>query len=90
MFRFWSDGLSRADGDRCAHEPSCSAFARKAMLRHPFPLSGWMALARLWRGARSSALRDLPLVLVDGALRLLDRLEDSEFWTQGYLPLSGR
>ncbi|NMB75333.1 MAG: membrane protein insertion efficiency factor YidD [Myxococcales bacterium] len=90
MFRFWVDGLSRADGDRCAHQPSCSAYARKVMLRHSFPVSGWMALARLWRGARSSALRELPLVLVDGALRLLDRVEDGKFWAAGYLPLSGR
>lgn len=90
LFRFWSDGLSRADGDRCAHQPSCSAYARQVMLRHSFPVSGWMALARLWRGAQSSAIRDLPLVLVDGALRLLDRVEDGAFWTAGYFPLSGR
>ncbi len=90
LFRFWSDGLSRADGDRCAHQPSCSAYARTVMLRHSFPVSGWMTLARLWRGARSSALRDLPLVLVNGAQRLLDGIEDGVFWAAGYLPLSGR
>lgn len=33
LFTVWSGFLTRADGERCAFEPSCSAYARQAIRR---------------------------------------------------------
>ena len=33
LFVVWSGALTKADGNRCAFEPSCSAFARQAIRR---------------------------------------------------------
>jgi putative component of membrane protein insertase Oxa1/YidC/SpoIIIJ protein YidD len=85
-FEVWRDLITRIDGTRCAHRPSCSAFAHQAISRHRLIPGMWMAINRLIRGARSSALRILPR----SGNRFLDRLEDNTFWKSGYLPMSGR
>jgi tetratricopeptide (TPR) repeat protein len=69
--------LSRLDGPRCPHRPSCAAYAREAVARHGLVLGGFAGAARLLRGTRSSALRLLPAA-PDGGL--LDPLEEATFW----------
>jgi putative component of membrane protein insertase Oxa1/YidC/SpoIIIJ protein YidD len=85
-FEVWRGLITRIDGPRCAHRPSCSAFAHQAISRHKLIPGLWMAMNRLIRGARSSAIR----MLARRANRFLDRLEDNAFWKSGYLPMSGR
>lgn len=87
--RLWSEALSRIDGPRCAHRPSCSAFAQQALARHRLPLGFWMALDRLMRGAHSSALRTLPVVATPAGVLFVDELSDHAFWRPGYSPWSG-
>ena len=73
-FRVWSELLTRIDGPRCAHRPSCSVYAYQALKRYGLPLGVWMALNRLMRGAQSSVLRTLPVVMGPGGIRYLDPL----------------
>ncbi|MBN2498549.1 MAG: membrane protein insertion efficiency factor YidD [Deltaproteobacteria bacterium] len=73
-FRLWSRLLTRIDGPRCAHRPSCAQYAHQAMARHGLPKGAWLALDRLMRGARSSALRALPIVAGPGGAFFLDPL----------------
>ncbi len=88
-FGVWSRLLTAIDGPRCAHRPTCSAYARRALARHGLPLGLWLAMGRLLRGAHSSALRRLPVVPGPGGPYLLDRLPDAAFWRPGYASWSG-
>ncbi len=76
-FMVWSDLLTRIDGPRCSHEPSCGAYARQAVTRHRLVPGLLMAINRLTRGAYSSAIRSLPLVLTDRGIKFLDKLPDN-------------
>lgn len=89
-FGFWQAVLTRIDGPRCSHRPTCSAFGHQALARHGLPLGFWIALERLMRGARSSAIRMLPAASVPGQVFFIDRLEDYTFWLEDYSPWSGR
>ena len=79
-FRVWAEVLTKIDGQRCAHRPSCSHFAHRAIRRHGVPLGIWMALSRLMRGAESSSIRRLMPVALPGGVYLVDRMEDYTFW----------
>jgi putative component of membrane protein insertase Oxa1/YidC/SpoIIIJ protein YidD len=79
-FQVWSQLLTKIDGRRCAHRPSCSRFAHQAIRRHKIPLGIWMALSRLMRGAESSAIRGLVPVAAPGGVYLIDKIEDYTFW----------
>lgn len=79
-FRVWSELLTKIDGRRCAHRPSCSQFAHESIRRHGIPLGVWMALSRLMRGAQSSSIRQLTPVAMAGGVYLIDRIEDYTFW----------
>lgn len=72
-YDLWSKLLTRIDGPRCMHRPTCSSYAIQAMSRSP--LTGfYKALSRLMRGPRSSALRMLPLVRLPEGVFYLDPL----------------
>jgi putative component of membrane protein insertase Oxa1/YidC/SpoIIIJ protein YidD len=79
-FRVWADLLTKIDGRRCAHRPSCSRFAHMAIREHGIPVGVWMALSRLMRGAQSSSIRRLTPVALPGGAYLVDRIEDYTFW----------
>jgi putative component of membrane protein insertase Oxa1/YidC/SpoIIIJ protein YidD len=79
-FRVWAELLTKIDGRRCAHRPSCSAFAYRAIQRYKVPVGIWMALCRLMRGAESSSIRGLVPVAAPGGVYLIDRIEDYTFW----------
>ncbi|RME28951.1 MAG: membrane protein insertion efficiency factor YidD [Deltaproteobacteria bacterium] len=82
---FWSELLTKIDGPRCAHRPTCSAYATESIRRHgPFP-GLFMALSRILRGPYSSPLRRLPLCRG----KFCDPPSEAEFWREGYLPMSG-
>jgi hypothetical protein len=74
--------LSVQDGPRCAHAPTCSLYGLQAVRRHP--LLGYpLAVNRLWRDERSSALRLLPIDLRGPVPRLYDPLDAADFWLRG-------
>lgn len=75
-FRAYQE-LSRIDGPRCPHSPSCSAYALQAYRARGLVPGAWIAAARLLRGTRSSALRPLPR---DASGRYVDPLERSTFF----------
>lgn len=72
----WSRLLTRIDGPRCAHQPSCSAYAQQAMARYGLPKGAWLALNRLMRGAHSSVLRRLPMIRKVSGIFFSDPLPD--------------
>jgi hypothetical protein len=76
---FYSNFLTRTDGPRCQHLPTCSRFASQAVARHGV-LGIAMGLDRLLQPSSSSALRLLPEVEWGGALRHYDPLDNYEFW----------
>jgi hypothetical protein len=86
----WSALLTRLDGPRCSHRPSCGIYARRALARHGLPLGVWLTLNRLIRGASSSAIRTLPRVRTPAGVFFLDPIENALFWRPDYLPICGR
>ena len=76
--------LTRIDGPRCQHLPTCSRFASQAVARHGL-LGIAMGLDRLQQPATSSVVRNLPDIEYgsEGGLRHFDPLENYEFWVSG-------
>lgn len=78
-FLFYRHVVTPIDGPRCAHRPTCSAYAMQAVRRHGV-VGFWLAYDRLLRGARSSSVRLLPVALERERIVYLDPLEESTFW----------
>ena len=78
-YLFYRTVVTPIDGPRCAHRPTCSAYAREAIGRHGV-VGLWLAYGRLLRDTRSSAARRLPVTLQAGRIVFLDPLEESTFW----------
>jgi hypothetical protein len=76
---FYSNFLTRTDGPRCQHLPTCSRFASQAVARHGV-LGIAMGLDRIIQPPVSSSLRVLPLVDFGGGVRHWDPIENYEFW----------
>jgi len=74
--------LTRVDGPRCQHYPTCSRFANQAVARHGV-IGIFIGLDRLIQPPQSSALRSLPQIEGFGGVRHLDPLENYEFWKPG-------
>ncbi len=89
FFKVWSGVLTKIDGPRCSHKPTCSMFTKKALAVHGLLLGFWIALQRLTRGAGSSPIRTLPESTSPGRVFYIDDLNDYEFWRKGYSPWSG-
>jgi hypothetical protein len=75
--------LTKLDGPRCQHLPTCSRFANQAVAKHG-GLGILMGLDRIIRPGESSAIRSLPQVEGWGGVRFLDPVDNYEFWTEGY------
>lgn len=76
---FYSNFLTRTDGPRCQHLPTCSRFASQAVARYGV-LGIPIGLDRLIQPASSSSLRLLPEVDWGGVTRAFDPVENYEFW----------
>jgi hypothetical protein len=79
---FYSNFLTRTDGPRCQHLPTCSRFAAQAVGRHGV-LGIPLGLDRLLQGGTSSAVRNLPDVEHGDGLRHYDPVDNYEFWVAG-------
>ena len=74
--------LTRVDGPRCQHLPTCSRFASQAVARHGL-LGIALGLDRVIQPAMSSTVRLLPDVEFGDSVRHYDPLENYEFWVPG-------
>jgi uncharacterized protein len=76
---FFRQVLSRADGDRCAMQPSCSTYALESLKKHG-ALMGWiMASDRLLRCGHDE-VRLAPSVRVGQRRRAYDPVANNDFW----------
>ncbi len=75
----YANFLTRMDGPRCQHLPTCSRFASQAVGRHGV-LGIPMGLDRIIQPPSSSALRLLPELEYGGVFRHYDPVENYEFW----------
>lgn len=73
------DHLSAVRRGECPMFPSCSEYAREAIVRHGEFVGGMMAADRLMRCGRDET-RLAPRVKVDGAWRYHDPLDRNDFW----------
>ncbi len=76
---FYSNILSRIDGDRCPSTPNCSLYAHRAVAGHGPLLGLWMTVDRLIH-ERTEIRRGRPVRGADGVLRVADPLAENDFW----------
>ena len=75
---FFQKHISAVDGERCSCLPSCSSYSAAAFRTHGF-LMGWlMTVDRLIREGDEGAVS--PLVFCNGRLKILDPVENNDFW----------
>ncbi len=80
-FSIYRDHITKVDGPRCEHRPTCSRYAIEAMRRHGFVVGSLMGVDRLLRTGRSSSLRSLPLLrVIDGQPYYSDPVEENDFF----------
>jgi hypothetical protein len=75
----YSNLLTKLDGPRCGHLPTCSRFASQAVGRHG-ALGIVMGLDRLQQPNESSSIRKLPEIEGFGGVRGFDPVDNYEFW----------
>lgn len=75
----YQHGITRLDGPRCGHLPTCSRFASQAVARYG-ALGILLGLDRLIQPHDSSAIRALPQIEGFGVVRAYDPLDNYEFW----------
>jgi hypothetical protein len=78
---FYRHFLTKVDGPRCQHLPTCSRFANQAVARHGV-LGIFMSLDRVIQPPESSSVRTLPQVEGWGPVRYLDPVGNYEFWKE--------
>lgn len=76
---FYQHFLTKVDGPRCQHMPTCSRFASQAVARYGV-LGIPLGLDRIIQDPHSSALRLLPEVDIGDTRRFWDPLENYLFW----------
>ena len=80
-FVFYRDHLTKVDGPRCEHRPTCARYTIEAMRHHGFVVGAMLGIDRLLRTNRSSSLRMLPILkIVDGKPYYSDPVEENDFF----------
>ncbi len=72
------DHISRVDGDRCSSIPSCSSYSAMAFRKHGFFMGWLMTVDRLIHEGDEGAVS--PEVYHKGGLKVLDPVENNDFW----------
>ena len=81
VFGLYRNYLTKIDGARCEHRPTCSHYAYLAVKRHGYVVGSLMTIDRLLRGSRSSVLRELETDKVDEGVRFYyDPVENNDFF----------
>lgn len=83
---FYSGFLTKVDGPRCRHYPTCSRFANQAVARHGV-IGIFLGLERVITDESSSSVRRLPEIDMpnDPQPRYFDPVDNYEFWLPGRL-----
>lgn len=80
-FKVYSRFITKIDGARCEHHPTCSRYARDAIRKHGMILGAFLAVDRLVRGSRSSVLRELDIHTIEnGKPSFEDPIENNDFF----------
>jgi len=79
----YSNFITKIDGARCQHYPTCSRFANQAVAEHGL-LGILMGLDRVIQDGNSSVLRALPQLEMPGGgmARHFDPISNYEFWEE--------
>ena len=76
---FYKTVISPVDGDRCPSLPSCSSYSAKAFKKQGFFIGWMMTVDRLIHEGSEEA-KVSPVVYTDGKLKILDPIENNNFW----------
>jgi len=80
-FTVYAKTITRVDGPRCEHHPTCSRYAVDAIHKHGYVVGSMLTIDRIIRGSHSSVLRDLPIWTVeDGRTYFDDPVENNDFF----------
>lgn len=82
----YSSFITKVDGPRCQHYPTCSRFANQAVARHGV-VGVFLGLERVITDESSSSVRRLPELDMPGSPqpRFYDPVDNYEFWIPGRL-----
>ena len=75
---FFSEHISAVDGDRCPSNPTCSSYSARAFKKHGFFVGWAMTVDRLIHEGDEGSVS--PLVRRNGRLKILDPVENNDFW----------
>ena len=78
---FFSEYISKVDGDRCPMYPTCASYSRQVFRKHGFFVGIVMTADRLIH--ESDEMKYAPLVTVGGSVRYFDPVSENDFWWYG-------
>ena len=70
--------ISAVDGQRCPSDPTCSSYSAQAFGKHGFFVGWVMTVDRLIHEADEGRIS--PVVERNGQIRILDPVENNDFW----------
>jgi hypothetical protein len=80
-YHLYRDHITQIDGARCEHRPTCSRYSIEAIRKHGFLVGALLSLDRLFRGGRSSVIRELPIHKIErGQPFFEDPVEANDFF----------
>ena len=74
----YRDHISRVDSDRCPSIPTCSSYSARAFEKHGFFIGWLMTVDRLIHEADEGSVS--PVVYHKGRFKILDPVENNDFW----------
>ena len=75
---FFSEYISKVDGDRCPTYPTCASYSRQVVRKHGFFMGIVMTADRLIH--EGSEMHYAPLVKVGGGVRYYDPVNWNDYW----------
>jgi len=81
LVSLFRDHLSSVDGDRCPSVPTCASYSVLAFEKHGFIVGWLMTVDRLIHEADEGTVS--PLVYHQGRVKILDPVENNDFWWFG-------
>jgi hypothetical protein len=79
LIAFFQKNISPVDGSRCPSQPSCSSYSLQAFQKHGF-VKGWLMTVDRLIHEGSEETKVSPVVLIDGQYKILDPVENNDFW----------
>jgi hypothetical protein len=88
LVNLYRDHISPLDGDRCPSLPTCSSYSVQAIKKHGIFLGWMMTVDRLIHEGQEEA-RVSPVVYYEGKWRILDPVQNNDFWWYHPVPTKG-